>query len=343
MKSSLNDFYKKHYNLKTFKYSISNKKILFLIYDEKYYYYLDKNKFIDCSKSDSILDIVRNMSKSFNLDVINYYPVCFCNKTLVLAFRVSNVENSSLNRVPIYSIPEKYKKIVKYHRENFEMLYLSKNVSNEIKMSLRYIRRYKFHENVIKKYILTEKKRRKKEFKDLVYNYLPNKKSIIDVSCGDSSDLFEVAHRRNFETIVGNDIGINYLKRNLQQGVIYTNDDIIYNSIKDNAYDVVYCKNTLHHMRSINNIKKMLNSIDKISKSEILIIEIINPKESGGLSKFLSKWLYSKFLKDLGDCFLNEKQFKKITKDTFKNYNITYNTFTNVLGKYMIAHIRKEK
>ena len=90
-------------------------------------------------------------------------------------------------------------------------------------------------------------------------------------------------------------------------------------------------------------LKKMLKFLDTISKDEILIIEIINPKECGGLSKFLSKWLYAKYLKDLGDCFLNEKQFKQIIKNIYKSYNITYHTFTNVLGKYMIACVRKER
>ena len=341
MKIDLHSFYKKFYNLKTFEYTISNQKIMFLIYDDKYYYYLDKDKFINYNKSDSMICIIKELSKNYKINIINYYPVCFCNKTLVLALRVNNVETSCLNRASIADIPEKYKKLVRYHRLNFDTPYLSMYVNNEIKASLKYIHRYRFHENFIKKYILTEKKRKKNEFKELIYNYLPEKESIIDVSCGDSTDLFEVAKKRNYKTIVGNDICINYLDRRVQDGVIYTNDDNVYNNIKSNSYDVVYCKNTLHHMNNEKNIKSLLNFLDNISKTEILIIEIVNPKEYGGLPKFLNKWLYSKFLKDLGKKYLNEKQFKQIVNSSYKGYDIKFDSFTNILGKYMVARVSK--
>ena len=82
-----------------------------------------------------------------------------------------------------------------------------------MRMSQKYINRYKFHVNVIKKYIFTEKQRRKKEFREILYNLLPQKKSIIDVSCGDNSDIFLIAKQKKYDVIVGNDICLNYLPR----------------------------------------------------------------------------------------------------------------------------------
>ena len=47
MKNNIYDFYKEHYNLKKINLNISHKDILFLVYDDKYYYYLNENKFIN--------------------------------------------------------------------------------------------------------------------------------------------------------------------------------------------------------------------------------------------------------------------------------------------------------
>ena len=344
MKTSLYNFYKKHYELKKFNKNISDKKLLLLIYDDKYYYYLEKDKFIEYDNDeDSMLNIVNTISKTFKIDVINYYPICFCNKTVVVGFRIKTDTSSSLNRLPIDEIPDKYKEIVEYHRNSFEMFYFSSTVMEEIKMSRKNQLRYKFHENVIKKYILTEKKRKKEEFNKLLEDNIPEYKTAIDVSCGDSRDLFKVAKKKKYDVVVGNDICINYLYKNNDDNVIYTNDDIEYNFVKKNSYDLVFCKNTLHHMKNLININNLLKYLDNISSKEILIVEIINPKEIGGLPAFLNKWLYVKFLKDVGDCFLNKNQFIKTIENNYKDYDIKFDEFENILGKYMVARIKKGK
>lgn len=342
MKNNINDFYKNFYNLKKFKDKISNKNIAFLIYDDKYYYYLKNNDLLDIDYSINILDMIKLLNKEFNLAIINYYPVCFCEKTLIIALRTLSNNQSCLNKVSFKKVPNKYKKIIDYHKINFEKSYLSKNVNNEIQMSQRYINRYKFHEKFIKKYILTDKIRKKNEFKNVLNDIIPNYNSIMDVSCGDNFDVLQIAKSKKYNIIVGNDVCINYLNNKILNGVIYTNDNVQLNNIKDEAYDVTFCRNTLHHMDNISKIKDILKFLDQITSKEIIIVEICNPKEKGGLSKFFNKWLYVKYLKDVGDCFLNENQFKNIIKSTFKNYSINFDTFNNVLGTYMIAVVKKE-
>lgn len=62
----------------------------------------------------------------------------------------------------------------------------------------------------------------------------------------------------------------------------------------------------------------------------------------GGLSKILNKYLYSKYLDDAGKYYLNFCKFKKIINNNFKNRcNISYLSFKNILGNYMIAVIEK--
>lgn len=341
MKKEPSEFYRKFYDIKKLNIDISTQNIVFLIYDDKYYYYLSKDKLVESNTCFNILGVVKKLKREYKLDIINYYPVCFCKKTLVMAFRIISNDHTYLQKIDFDKIPLKYKKVIEYHRKKFEMSYISTNVNKEIEMSQKYIRRYKFHKKYIKKYILTNKRRKKEEFKKLIENFIPNLKSIIDISCGDNSDIFEIANNKKYETIVGNDICINYLNNKTLKDVIYTNDDIEFNNIKRHSYDVAFCKNTLHHMNNLTNIKNMLSFLDDITSNEILIVEICNPKEEGGLPKFLNKWLYVKFLKDVGDCFLNETQFKQIINQSYSSYNVKFEKFTNILGSYMIAIVKK--
>lgn len=341
MKNNFYNFYIDKYDLEQLKFEVSNKKILFLIYDDQCRYYLNNNNFLETDENIEILEKISNFNKLYKLEIINFYPVCLCKKTLVMALRTNNVNNSNLEIVKQENINKKYLRLITYHKLNYATLFVSSNVNKEITMAQKYIKRYKFHEKFIKKYILTENKRKKKEFKELLNQLIPNKKSIIDVSCGDNFDVFKIAKTKEYETIVGNDICLNYLKTQNQNYVIYTNDDVETNKIKGNSYDVSYCKNTLHHMSNITNINNILKFLNKIS-DEIVIIEILDPKQSKGLPKFLNKFLYTKFLKDAGNSYLNEEQFKNIINNNFQKYKIDYNSFTNVLGTYMIAKISKK-
>ena len=341
MKTSYYDFCIKKYNLENLNYKVSQKKVILLIYDEEYYYYLKDNEFLEMDNDFNILKLIDNLNKKYLLEIINFYPVCLCKQTLVIALRTENVDNSKLQIAKYDEVNSRYQNLIKYHRANFIKLFASSNVKKEISMSRKYINRYKFHENYIKRYILTEKKRRKKEYNKLLDELIPNKKSIIDVSCGDNSDIFKIAKRKKYTTIVGNDICLNYLKAQYDENVTYTNDDIVLNRIKPDSYDVSFCKNTLHHMNNLTNINNILKFLDKIS-NEIIIIEISNPREHKGLPKFLNKYLYTKFLRDAGNYYLNESQFKSIIENVFKKHRIEYLDFTNILGTFMIAKISKE-
>lgn len=331
MKINVYKFYKDKYNLENLNLKISNKKIMFLIYDDEFKYLLNDNIIFENEKFD-MLEKINELNNKYKLEITNFYPVCFCSNTLIIALK-TNILTQDSELI-------KYKRLIQYHKKNYSTLFVSSNIKQEINMSLKYINRYKFHEKVLKKYILTEKRRRKQEFKNLLYNILPNKESIIDVSCGDNSDIFLIAEKKKYKMIVGNDICLNYLNLNKQDNVIYTNDDVEANNVKEDSYDVSFCKNTLHHMNNVTNINNMLNYLDKISK-KIIIIEILNPKDYKGLPRILNKYLYTKFLKDVGNCYLNENQFIDIINSKFKKHKIEYNTFTNILGTYKIAIITR--
>lgn len=341
MKTNIYNFYKQKYDLHILNLKITSDKILFLIYDDKYYYYLKNNEFITEKENVNILDKINILNNKYKLKITNFYPVCFCNETLVIALK-TDASNTTLKKYSKECLKEEYQKLIEYHKNKYFTLFLSTNVNKEIYMSKKYINRYKIHEKILKKYIFTEKKRCKKEFYDMIYELLPDKESIIDVSCGDNLDTLLIAEKKKYKTIVGNDICLNYLNLSKNNDIIYTNDNIELNKVKSNSYDVSFCKNTLHHMNNVTSIINTLKFLDKISDC-IIIVEIMDPKEYKGLPKFLNKYLYIKFLKDVGNCYLNEEQFINIINNNFKNHNIEYKTFKNILGTYKVAKITKKE
>ncbi len=51
-----------------------------------------------------------------------------------------------------------------------------------------------------------------------------------------------------------------------------------------------------------------------------------------------------KYLKDVGGTYLSEQQFKLIINNTFlKNHNIKFQTFDNIMGRYMIATVEEKE
>lgn len=75
---------------------------------------------------------------------------------------------------------------------------------------------------------------------------------------------------------------------------------------------------------------------------KIVIVEIENPSVVGGFPKFLNKYWYMKYLKDVGGAYLSGQQFSLIINNTFsKDCNIEFQRFENVMGRYMIAVIEE--
>lgn len=340
LKSKLYEFYQEYYDLDNLDFSVSNKRFLFLIYDSYHDYYLEGNHFIETDDVTSILKLIKVYEEKYMIDVKNFYPVCFSKQTLVIAINLNKEESCTLNKVGFDAVPIKYNKLIEYHMNKYWALYLSKRIRNEVVTSQKYIWRHKFYKSVIKRFLLTDRIKNSDKYKEILNDLLPKGRSIIDISCGDNSQIFDMAKNKGYEVVVGNDICLNYLNiQKEQDSVIYTNDRIEKNCISA-KYDVGFCRNTLHHMNTINGINRLIDLLLRISKTAI-IVEIEDPKKSNGIARILNKYLYTKFLKDIGNYYLDEKQFKSIINNKTKNYKVEYYEFKNILGNYMIAKISK--
>ena len=121
-------------------------------------------------------------------------------------------------------------------------------------------------------------------------------------------DIYKISSENN--VIVFNDISLYQLRccESKCNNVLYTNDNILDLSFKNNIFDVSYCKNTLHHMNNDDEIIALLNNMYNIS-NKLVIVEIEDPKKVGGISKILNKYLYVDYLKDSGKYFLSFCKF----------------------------------
>lgn len=245
---------------------------------------------------------------------------------------------ASVNQFPDKKILELYKKrfsnILLYNSNEFQ--------DKEIEVNRKYHLRYKFHNDIVKKYILTSKLKRKKELIQIMSDKTKNCSKFLDVSCGDNSLLFSLNYDDKFEFIVANDISWSQIELiPKMKDVYFTNHNAITFPFKDNAFDFVYCSNTLHHMPNEICLHNLLESLLRVGK-KVVIYEIEDPKITVDFPYFLNKYWYRGFLKDAGEEYLSSDKFKTVIMDNLMGKaQIEFSNFKNVQGNYMIAEITK--
>lgn len=262
-------------------------------------------------------------------------------KTTGLLINANEEETKYINRS---SIKEMIKIFQKRHIEDKEKRNYC-NQEEEIETNEKWKHRYNFHDKFVKKYILTAKLKKKEKFYNLISEKIGSPSSIIDISCGDDSFVFKLSRNKNIDTIVGNDISWSQIERISEEynEVLFTNHNAASLPFKKNTFDVVYCSNTLHHIPNKHILSNMLESMLNIGK-KIVIVEIENPKITGGFPYLLNKYWYIKFLHDVGGTYLSFDEFKLILNSIFKDRaTIKFDTFKNITGNYMIAEIIKEE
>lgn len=334
------EFYKKLYKLDNIKIkNIKNNTINFLLFDFKSNLYMLRDNSIISYSFDlnlNIIDIIEDIEQTYKVKILNFFPVCYVNNnSLIMALKVFIGNNRYLKEID----NNIYKEAINIIR--CKSNYYSKEYDDESIIIEKYKNRYKIYNKYIKKIFLTEKKRNKQKFLNLIKRLCGNYSSIIDISCGDNLDISNISSKDDF--IVFNDISLYQLRccESSNCHILYTNDNILDFSFRKDVFDVSYCKNTLHHMDNDDEINRLLNNMYEIA-NKMIIVEIEDPKKVGGIPKLLNKYLYCNYLKDAGKYYLSFCKFKKIIDNNFKDKcNISYLSFKNVLGNYMIAVIEK--
>jgi ubiquinone/menaquinone biosynthesis C-methylase UbiE len=223
---------------------------------------------------------------------------------------------------------------------------------HEISENIKYKNRYIFHEKFVKKLLNIFSHLYKISINDL-YNKIneiileDNCKKYLDVACGENTSIFKIAKIQNMKLVIGNDVSWSQIhlidninkENNGDTGsfILFTNHDARRLPFVDNYFDVVICKNVLHHMNNLNSVEKLINEVIRVGK-KVLVIEIMNPQNEGNWGRIRHKY-YTKFLHDAGEHLLNKEAFNKLMPSVI---HYEYFEMKTIRGIYMFSIFRKE-
>ncbi|HNG97436.1 MAG TPA: methyltransferase domain-containing protein, partial [Candidatus Absconditabacterales bacterium] len=218
----------------------------------------------------------------------------------------------------------------------------------EIDTNEKYSFRYIIH-NYLMKPMLRYFDTGKQNMKQHLIDYIKEYSKVLDVSCGDDSLLIDtICHTEsNIQLAVGNDISrsqialLSQLYKKYINRIIFTNHNATALPFASNFFDIVLCKNTLHHMPDKKSLQKLLQYCFDVGK-EIVFVEIENPLSTGGFSYKLHKYRYRGFLKDVGGAYMTRECFMSIIKTHYEGLaDIDFNVFQTLQGSFMVAYIKK--
>lgn len=169
--------------------------------------------------------------------------------------------------------------------------------------------------------------------------------SFLDVAAGDDDLALKIYRRCRPFLCVANDIttvSTQFLRSLTKKGeeVIFTNHNALDLPFAV-RFDVVLCKNTLHHMHSQDEINTLLISLKRVSK-RLVIMDVENPRSSTKRAGIWN-WYYRKFLGDQGGYFLSHPRFMEIIRGFFPNGKHQFHNVSTIKGDYMIAVVEVEK
>jgi len=147
-----------------------------------------------------------------------------------------------------------------------------------------------------------------------IRSFIGDAKTVLDVSAGDDKLIIEIAVKNDVQLCVANDISwrrmasLREKARRRHIGMIFTNHNMAELPFKK-KFDVVICKNSLHHARTKEELLSVLRGVLQQGK-RIIIIDVEDPRRER-LAKIFH-WYYVHLRGDQGHHFLNYDQFKKL-------------------------------
>ena len=359
-------------NLELLRATETNFFISVAMYDnEKHLYFAPKYKVPDIKDHNYIHSAVENAANSsiFGVKLGEIEPVTLITHNfwdnsgnkhtqfgLGFMGRIRNPEKLHLDNYETYiSVPNNDTNEINYlssknvlaycmnrlNKLNNQDIQTSEIDTNE-KMQLRYL----IHKEVVKRFILTNKRKNKKGFTQLLSRLMNGYKTILDASCGDSQLLTDIVAEKgnNIDFAVGNDISWSQVSliKNKNENISFTNHDSTNLPFSENAFGVAICCNTLHHMPSEKHLAKLFQNLIRVAE-KVIIVEIENPQNTGGFPKLLNKYYYEGFLQDVGERYLSQEEFRLKVEENSKDAKVRFSNFKNIQGNYMIAEIEKNK
>lgn len=130
-------------------------------------------------------------------------------------------------------------------------------------------------------------------------------KKFIDIACGDDDIIYDVLKIKNIQ-VFANDIALPFIleyhkNQKNSDKIIFTNFNAVDATFTHDAFDILLCKNLLHHIRD--NLRfDLITHLLEISK-EVLLIEILHIDEQNDLGRKLHNEFYGGILGEIDNKF----------------------------------------
>lgn len=218
-----------------------------------------------------------------------------------------------------------------------EIDYEIKIQESEEKNSVRkYWLMYILHNFIVKRIFLKSSINLKDKIKGLI---LRVPQTLLDVSCGDDDLIFDICKKFKTKVCIANDLSpkLTSLVTTEDTNVTYTNFNILSEPFQE-EFDLVLCKNTLHHIPKYYH-EKLIQYLLKISK-QFIVVDIENPKKSN-LRALLWNYYYRIFLGDQGNAFLSFEEFNLLLSKREPSFSI--GKINTIKGFYMYGSYKKSE
>lgn len=275
---------------------------------------------------DSAIEHSKNYLKKENLSFEELYPIAFIendftfnkkthkHKGLIFVGRLSDNQSFNNHDLSIRNINEEFlfsnphnKVIFSLVKEHIQKFMIDDDLDKERKTATKLLEK--------------ESKKAKENFLisnnidisnlDILKNKIINDieikdpKKFIDIACGDDDIIYDILKLKNID-VFANDIALpyilNYHKNQKDYNeIIFTNLNAIDAPFKETAFDVLLCKNLLHHIRTDLRID-LITHLIKISR-EVLIVEILHVDDQNEFGLKLHNDFYGKVLNETEDKF----------------------------------------
>ncbi|WBW98094.1 methyltransferase domain-containing protein [Oceanirhabdus sp. W0125-5] len=287
--------------------------------------------------------------------------VFICSASNLSEFRIDNSDCRGMF-IPLNEVD--YSKLTKsFNRDviNYSIEYImslerfSQNGHKEINIQKKYHKRYVIHEKIFKRIITLigylykyNSSITKKAYKQKILDKIPkDTQYLLDIAVGDDKFSFDYCSKAEF--VILNDVSwesTTSLRKHkkLPKNILFTNEDIINANFKSQSFDIVICKNCIHHFSSINELEILFKKIVAWSRGRIIISEVLHPFEVKGFWPKIKDFYYRNYLRDVGDNLLTKKTFNSLIERYFINdrfiVNIEYHL--TVMGINCLVTIDKK-
>lgn len=309
----------------------------------------------------SILEVVRQKSEIPILKIEELYPIAFIENI----FRFCNAETRHCGIVYTAKISGFDQNIV---RRSFDDEIYFSNPHNKVLLDIAKESITKYENdgywnaeiNYARNIEIAHVKEKKREFlKDKnieiedYYNFKKkivtdikkfNPKNILDIACGDDDIIYDFLSISENIRVFANDIAFAYMedyhfKKIDHLKINFSNLNALNTSFKKNAFDIVFCKNLLHHIPR----QKLTDFVShgmRICKKMVLV-EILSPDEQNKEGKIIHEEFYDKILNET-----NKKNYLKSSEIEllFDDYSIISSEIISTgNGKYKYMWISKHE